>query len=145
MNPPTVVEPDTSDKARRRLGLGVGVLVLGLVAAVGLTSLVRLTSVPKTVPRITFENPTVYALDIEVSPGTGTGWTSAGSVRQNSTADVHEVIDQGDVWLFRFDSQGSTGGELRLTRAELEGTQWRVTIPEEVGTRLAGSGAPPTP
>ena len=145
MNPPTVVEPDTSDKARRRLGLGVGVLVLGLVAAVGLTSLVRLSSVPKTVPRITFENPTVYALDIEVSPGTGTGWTSAGSVRQKSTADVHEVIDQGDVWLFRFDSQGGTGGELRLTRAELKDTAWRVTIPEEVGTRLAGSGAPPTP
>ena len=144
MNPPTVVEPDTSDKARRRLGLGVGILVVGLVAAVGLTSL-GLFSVPKTVPRITFENPTVYALDIEVSPGTGTGWTSAGSVRQKSTADVREVIDQGDVWVFRFDSQGGTGGELRLTRAGLEETAWRVTIPEEVGTRLAGSGAPPTP
>ena len=104
-----------------------------------------LSSGPKTVSRITFENPTVYALDIEVSPGTGTGWMSAGSVRQKSTADVHEVVDQGDVWLFRFDSQGGTGGELRLTRAELEDTAWRVTIPKEVGTRLAGSGAPPTP
>jgi hypothetical protein len=145
MNPPTVVQPETSNRARRHLGLGVGVLVLGLVAAVALTSLVGLSSGPSTIPRITFENPTVYALDIEVSPGTGTGWTSAGSVRQGSTADVAEVIDQGDVWLFRFDSQGSTGGEVRLTRGELEASDWTVVVPAEVGTRLAQAGAPPTP
>ena len=38
--------------------------------------------------RITFENPTAYALDIEVSSGAAGGWTSAGSVRQKSTADA---------------------------------------------------------
>ena len=145
MTPPTIVEPDTSNQARRRLGLGVALLVLAIAAAVGLTSLVGLSSGPGTVSRITFENPTVYALDIEVSPGTGTGWTSAGSVRQKSTAEVHEVLDQGDVWLFRFDSQGATGGDLRLTRAELEAAGWTVAIPPEVGTRLAEAGAPPTP
>ncbi len=145
MNPPTVVQPDTPDKVRRRLGLGAGAVVLGLVAAVGLTFVAGLSGDPSTVPRITFENPTVYALDIEVSPGTNAGWTSAGSVRQQSTADVFEVIDQGDVWLFRFDSQGATGGELRLTRAELAASDWRILIPDEVGTRLADAGAPPTP
>jgi hypothetical protein len=145
MTPPTILEPDTSNKVRRGLGLGIGVLVLAIAAAVGLTSLVGLSSGPGTVPLITFENPTVYALDIEVSPGTATGWTSAGSVRQKSTAEVHEVIDQGDVWLFRFDSQGATGGELRLTRDELEAAGWTVSIPAEVGTRLAEAGAPPTP
>ena len=145
MNPPTVVPPETSSRARRPLGFGVGVLVLGLVAAVALTALVGLSSGPSTIPRITFENPTVYALDIEVSPGTGTGWTSAGSVRQGSTADVAEVIDQGEVWLFRFDSQGSTGGEVLRTRAELEASDWTVVIPPEVGARLAQAGAPPTP
>ena len=145
MTPPTVVEPDTSTRVRRGLGLGVAALVLAVAAAVGLTSLVGLSSGPSTVSRITFENPTVYALDIEVSPGTGTGWTSAGSVRQKSTAEVHEVIDQGDVWLFRFDSQGATGGELRLSRGELEASGWTVSIPAEVGSRLAETGAPPTP
>ena len=73
------------------------------------------------------------------------GWTSAGSVRQLSTADVQEVIDQGDVWQFRFDSQGMSGGQLRLTRAELESAGWHIAIPVEVGTRLAEAGAPPTP
>lgn len=145
MNPPTVVQPETSDRARRHLGVGLIVGVLGLLTAVALTFLVGLSSGPATIPRITFENPTVYALDIEVSPGTATGWTSAGSVRQGSTADVAEVIDQGDVWLFRFDSQGSSGGEVRLTRAELEAADWTVAIPAEVGARLAKAGAPPTP
>lgn len=145
MNPPTVVQPEAANRARRHLGVGLAVLAVGLVAAVALTSLVGLSSGPGTVPRITFENPTVYALDIEVSPGTSTGWTSAGSVRQGSTADVAEVIDQGEVWLFRFDSQGSTGGEVRLTRAELEASDWTVAIPAEVGTRLAQAGTPPTP
>lgn len=145
MNPPTVVQPDLPQKVGHRLGLGVGALVLALAVAVGLTFVAGLSGGPSTVARITFENPTVYALDIEVSPGTATGWTSAGSVRQQSTADVLEVIDQGDVWLFRFDSQGATGGELRLTRSELAASDWRIRIPDEVGTRLADAGAPPTP
>ena len=145
MNPPAVVQPDAPDKVRHRLGLGMGALVLGVAVALGLTFLAGLSGGSSTVPRITVENPTAYAIDIEVSPGTGTGWTSAGSVRQQSTADVLEVIDQGDVWLFRFDSKGETGGELRLTRAELAASGWRIVIPGEVGTRLAGAGAPPTP
>ena len=145
MNPPTVVRPEASKRGRRHVGLAMAALVVGLALAVGLTSLVELSSGPKTVSRITFENPTVYALDIEVSPGTGKGWTSAGSVRQKSTAEVNEVIDQGDVWLFRFDSQGATGGELRLSRTELEASGWRITVQVEVESRLAAAGAPPTP
>jgi hypothetical protein len=145
MNPPTVLRPDTSARTRRHLGLAVAAAVVALAAAVGLTSLVGLSSGPTTVGRITFENPTAYALDIEVSSGAASGWTSAGSVRQKSTAEVTEVIDQGDVWVFRFDSQGASGGELRLSRTELEASGWRVSVPAEVGTRLAAAGAPPTP
>ncbi len=145
MNFPTVVEPEARS-GRRRRGLGLGIAaVVAVAAAIGLTSLVGGSAGTPTVARITFENPTVYALDIEVSPGTGTGWTPAGSVRQQSTVDVEEVTDQGDVWLFRFTSQGETGGELRLTRSELEASGWRIVIPPEVGTRLADAGAPPTP
>jgi hypothetical protein len=145
MNPPTVVQPDTARRARRHLGIGVVAVAVGLAVVVGLTYLIGLSSGPGTVSRITFENPTNYALDIEVSSGPGSGWTSAGSVRQKSTAEVTEVIDQGDVWLFRFDSQGASGGELQLSRTELEASGWRVSIPAEVGNRLAGAGAPPTP
>jgi len=145
MNQPTVVEPDTSDRVRHHLRLGAGAVALALVAAVALAYLIGLSGSSSTIPRLTFENPTRYALDIEVSPGAATAWTSAGSVRQQSTGDVNEVTDQGDVWLFRFFSQGRTGGELRLTRSELEASGWRIVIPAEVGTRLAEAGAPPTP
>lgn len=145
MNPPTITQPDTGKRARHHLGVGVGVGALALAASVALAFVVGLSSGPGTIARIVFENPTAYALDVEVSPGSGTGWTSAGSVRQASTAEVHEVIDQGDVWQFRFDSQGESGGELVLTRAELEDAGWRVVIPAAVGERLARAGAPPTP
>lgn len=145
MNPPTVVEPDTSGRVRRNLRLGAGALALGIVTAVALAFLTGLSGGSPTVARLTFENPTRYALKIDVSPGTGTAWTSAGWIRQQSTADVYEVTDQGDVWLFRFDSQGRTGGELRMSRSELEAAGWRIAIPAEVETRLAEAGAPPTP
>ena len=145
MNPPTTIEPRTSAGARRRLTLGLGILALSLAMVVGLTFLVGMSGGPATVARITVENPTPYALDIEVSPGTGTGWVSAGFVRQRSTAVVEEVADQGDVWVFRFDSQGQTGGEVRFTRSELETRGWRIVVPDDVAARLAEAGAPPTP
>ena len=145
MNPPTVTEPQAPNPSPARVGVLVAVAALAVTAAVALASLVDLGGRRATVPRLIYENPTVYALDVEVSPGPGHGWTSAGFVGQRSTGVVEEVPDQGDVWLFRFDSQGETGGELRLSRAELEGAGWKVTIPAEVGRRLAELGAPPTP
>ena len=145
MNPPTTIEPRTPAATRRKLTLAVGLVLLAIAAVTGLTFLVGLSGGPATVARITFENPTAYALDIEVSSGPGAGWTSAGFVRQESTSVVEEVGDQGDVWVFRFDSQGQTGGELRLTRSELEESGWRVVIPQDVGRRLAQAGAPPSP
>lgn len=145
MNPPTVTEPQTPNRSPRRVGVLVGVAGVAVAAAVALASLVDLGGGRATIPRLTYENPTEYALDVEVSPGPGKGWTSAGFVGQRSTGVVEEVPDQGDVWLFRFDSQGETGGELRLSRAELEAAGWKVTVPTDVGRRLAEIGAPPTP
>ncbi|HEX2118704.1 MAG TPA: hypothetical protein VHF91_05945 [Acidimicrobiales bacterium] len=145
MNPNTVVESDAPDRAGLTLRLGLGAVLLGAVTSVIVALVVDSSTGPRTISRITFENPTDYALDIEVSPGPGAGWTSAGSVRQQSTGDVHEIPDQGDVWVFRFDSQGESGGDLRVGRAELEASGWRVTIPPEVGHRLVQAGAPPTP
>lgn len=145
MSPPTTLRPEAPRRSRRVVALGIAGLVLGMLAVVGMTLLVGLSGGPATVPRITFVNPTVYALNVEVNPGTGASWTSAGFVPKQSTTTVEEVPDQGDLWIFRFDGQGERGGELRRTREELEGDGWRVEIPEEVGRRLAEAGAPPTP
>jgi hypothetical protein len=145
MNPPTVTEPQTSNRSPQRLGLLVGAAGLGVAAALALASLADVGGGRATVARVTYENPTDYALSVEVSSGPGDGWTAAGFVPQRSTTVAEEIPDQGEVWVFRFDSQGATGGELRLSRPELEAAGWRVNIPADVGRRLAASGAPPTP
>ena len=145
MTPPTVVRPQSPDRSRRHVGLGLGAAALTVIAAVALTSLVDLSARPDTVARITYENPTPYALGVEVSSGPGDGWVFGGTVAPRSTAAAEEIVDQGEVWLFRFDSQGETGGELRLSRAELEASDWLVRVPPEVGRRLAEAGAPPSP
>ncbi len=145
MNPPTAVRPGTPNRVPLRIGVGLAAAVLALAAAVVLALLVDLSGSPRTVPRLTYENPTEYAVSVEVSRGTEAGWTSAGFVAPRATAVVEEVVDQGDVWLFRFHGQGESGGELRLTRRQLEASNWVVTIPAEVGRRLAAAGAPPTP
>jgi hypothetical protein len=145
MNQPTVAQPDAPARSRRSVGVGVAAVALGLVVALAMAFLAGLSGGPTTVPRLTIDNPTDYALAIEVRPAGDPAWTSAGSVAQRSTGVVEEVVDQGEVWVFRFDSQGHTGGELQLTRAELEQSGWRVEVPHEVGTRLARKGAQPTP
>lgn len=145
MNRPAVVQSESRDGIRNQIRLGAGAVVLGLLTVIALTVVVGRSAGPPKVARLTFENPTVYAIDIEVSPETGTGWTPAGSVRQQSTVDVEEVTDQGEVWRFRFTSQGESGGELVLSRSDLEASGWRIVILAEVGTRLADAGAPATP
>lgn len=145
MSHPTTLQPEAPRRTRRGVALGIAATVSGLVAVLAITFLVGLSGGPSTVPRITFVNPTAYSLSVEVNPGAGAGWTSAGFVPKESTTGVEEVPDQGDVWVFRFDGQGEHGGELRRTREELERDGWHIEIPDEVGERLAAAGAPPTP
>ncbi len=145
MNPPTILRPDAPGRAGRRITLGLAGLAAGLLVVVGVTYLVGLSGGPTTVARITFVNPTAYTLSVDVSDGAGSGWSPAGFAPKRSTGVVEQVSDQGDVWVFRFDAQGKSGGELRLTREQLKRDGWRVDIPVEVGQRLAEAGAPPTP
>jgi hypothetical protein len=140
-----MVRPDVPHTNGRRLLVGAAAIVLGIFAVAVVTYLVGLSGGPSTVARITFVNPTAYSLDVEVSPGTGSSWSSAGFVPKESTAVVEEIPDQGAVWVFRFDAQGHSGGEIHMIRAELQRNGWRIDIPAEIGRRLADAGAPPTP
>lgn len=145
MSPSTVTEPRTPNRSPQRLGLLVAGAALAVAAAVALAFLVGLGGGRATIPRLTYENPTDYALDVEVSSGSSRGWTGAGFVARRSTGVAEEIPDQGDVWVFRFHSQGESGGELRLSRSELEVSGWKVVVPADVARRLAEAGAPPTP
>ncbi len=98
-----------------------------------------------TVDHISFVDSTVYAIDVEVTGARRDGWLPLVRAERGTTTLVEDVIEQGDVWIFRFQSQGREAGELRLDRDELIRAGWTVRIPTSVGERLALSGAPPTP
>jgi hypothetical protein len=97
---------------------------------------------PPTVERITIANPTAYDLDVDVTDRDRDGWLPLVIVEAGSEDVAQEVIDQGEVWIFRFRHFGDPVGELSLTRAELERKGWRVEVPAEVEDRLQQLGRP---
>jgi len=104
-----------------------------------------LLDMPPTIDRLTIENPTVYDIHIDASDEEGDGWVAVTTVGRQGTGSTTNVIDQGDVWRFRFRGQGRDGGELTVARTDLEADGWELTIPDAVGERLAELGAPPSP
>lgn len=120
----------------KRLGIvGRGILILLLAACS-----VR----PRTVDRVTIVNRTAYRLDVQVTDGDRDGWLPVAIVEGGSDADSLGLIDQGDVWIFRFLHSGDPVGELTLGRAELERSGWRVEVPGEIGDRLQALGRAPS-
>ncbi len=126
-----------------------GVVATAVILAVLLGALLGplpgLFESPAFIERLTVENPTEYHITIDVTGDDRDGWIGVGTAQKRGRSIFNEVIDQGDVWIFRFASQGSEGGELLLTRAELEQSKWTVDIPEEVANSLRAQGAPPSP
>jgi hypothetical protein len=123
--------------SRRSAGAGVRAGLFAVVLAVTACS-----GPPPTVERITIINPTGYDLDVEVTGQDRDSWLPVAIVEAGTEDIAQDVIDQGDVWIFRFKHFGDPIEELRLTRAELEGSGWRVEVPPEVGERLQELGRP---
>ena len=113
----------------------VGLLLLAVVGG-------ACAGAPPTVERITIVNSTEYDIDVDVTGQDRQGWLPLAIVEARSEDAVEDVIDQGEVWIFRFEHFGDSIDELRLTREELEGSGWRVEIPPEVGQRLQELGRP---
>lgn len=97
---------------------------------------------PSAVESITIINPTAYDLDVDVTDGDRGGWLPLTVVEAMSEDVAQEVIDQGEVWIFRFRHFGEPVGEMALTRSELERNDWRVEVPAEVEERLQQLGRP---
>ena len=139
----------TSERPRLILGFKPGAFALGVVAAAaavaGLVFVMQSTGVPENVDELTIENGTDYHLNIEVSDAEGKSWLGVGTVEADSTKAFSRVIDQGEVWLFRFHGQGRLGGELQVDRSQLEGDGWRLVVPESVADELREQGALPPP
>ena len=128
--------------ARRRMRVRDAALVaVFTVAAMFALAVVRQLELPSFAPPITVDNSTRYDISIQVTDGQH-GWMPVGTVHSGTSPSLAQVLDQGDPWIFRFSSQGEDGGELRLSRSQLEANQWQVNIPASVGAELRANGAP---
>jgi hypothetical protein len=111
-----------------------------LIAVLAVASL-RLLHQPDHVARLTIANPSEYALDVEVTSGGRHGWLALSGIPVGATRDFHDVLDQGDTWVFAFRAQGRDGGELSMSRSDLEASGWKITVPDQVFDRLRTAGA----
>jgi hypothetical protein len=68
-----------------------------------------------------------------------------GTAERNGRTDVNEVYDVGDVWFFRYSTQGDVSRTFRMTRAELATDDWHVRVPDAVGVELHAQKVPPQP
>jgi hypothetical protein len=119
-------------------GLGVAVLLIVAMVTIG-----RSANGPDFVDHLTIVDGTAYTVDVDVAGARGDGWVGVGTVGAGRTARFEEVVDQGPTWLIRFSYADVDGGEVRVTRAQLERDGWRVTVPADVATRLAAAGLAP--
>lgn len=145
MTGPTTTQPMRPSASRRPPWSAPVAVVVIVVLGLVLSQLLRVLEVPSHVERVSFENPTVYDLDVEVTDRARDGWVGMGTAVGGATTKMEEILDQGDTWIFRFSGQGRDGGELQLTRRQLERDGWKVTIPEEIGDTLKAQGAQPPP
>jgi hypothetical protein len=99
-----------------------------LVAVAALVASTRLLALPSVVDRVTVENPTRYDVSVSVTDTERDGWMPVGIAPPRATTTFDQIVDHGDVWIFRFSAEGR-GAEVQLTRRELEAVQWRVQVP----------------
>lgn len=88
------------------------------------------------VPRVTVENPSSFAVNVNVRPAGDGSRLILATVPPSTSVTNLDVLDQGDEWDFGFSAGGIDGGTLRVSRAQLVDDGWRVRIPESVVQRL---------
>jgi hypothetical protein len=84
-----------------------------------------------------FDNRTAVAVRVTASDDGRTGWLPIGTVDARSNSRVAEVIDQGDVWRFRYEVGPDRIAEVRRTRDQLEAADWTVVIPAGAADALS--------
>ena len=139
---PVITQPRPAP-ARRP---GTALLLLGVAVVVALLAL-PLTSAldsPARVSRVTIDNPHQWAASVEVAGVGGKGWLGLGTVGRQARQGFEEILDQGSQWRFRFSYAGTQGGELTISRSELDGRGWVLTVPASFAERMRAAGLAPT-
>jgi len=117
-------------------------VVLAVLALFGFVAVSLLIPSPATVGHVTIKNGSEFDLNIDATSASHDGWTPVGIALAHADTDMRDVIDHGDVWVFRFTGQGHDAGELRITRADLAASNWALTVPASVAQQLRDAGVP---
>jgi hypothetical protein len=117
-------------------------VVLAVLALFGFVAVSLLIPSPATVDHVTIKNGSEFDLNIDATSASHDGWTPVGIALAHADTDMRDVIDHGDVWVFRFTGQGHDAGELRITRADLAASNWSLTVPASVAQQLRDAGVP---
>jgi hypothetical protein len=104
-----------------------------LIVATGCTE-------PRHEDHITIRNGSPYSLTVSVADRGRDGYVGLGVVPRDGEQTFTAVLDQGDLWVFRFTYGGEEAAELPVTRAQLQRDHWTVEVPPEVSSTLAGLG-----
>jgi hypothetical protein len=97
------------------------------------------------VDEVTIVNDTEYPANVAVTGKTRDGWLGLTLVRPESTKTIEAIVDQGEVWIFRFDYAGEHEEEVEISRSELERNDWTIEAPQSFEQRLRDLGVPPPP
>jgi hypothetical protein len=125
-----------------RPALGVAFLLAVFVAAEAF-ALWQIRT-PGFVDQVTIENPDVHDVEVDVGDADRKRWLGLGTAAREASRTFESVIDPGDTWVFRFRYGGVDGGEVVVSRDDLESNGWRVRVPAEVGARLTQAGLGPS-
>ncbi|HEV3134674.1 MAG TPA: hypothetical protein VG348_08215 [Acidimicrobiia bacterium] len=137
-----VLTPAPPQEAPTRLGRNVAAVVVGgLVALVLIFAGTQALEGPGVIERVTVDNPTPYQVEIAVAGTAGGSGLVLGPVSSGERHVFASVFDQGDRWVLHVTSARSDAGEFVVRRADLERSNWVITIPNEIASRLAASDA----
>jgi hypothetical protein len=136
VNPPAAVQrPAAGPASLSRRGSRTPFL-LGALAVAGALLISQLLAAPHFVSRITVDNRSGYALLVEVSDAHGDSWLPVGTIDRKGSTSFEQVYDVGDAWQFRLTAQTVGLGTVRVSRSQLERSNWHVEIPKGLGDPL---------
>ncbi len=139
---PVVTQPRPAPPARK----GGALAVVAVVVALAFVLLVMMPALesPAHVGHVTVDNPHEWAVSVEVAGEKRDSWVGLGTVDRQSSHTFEEVLDQGPRWRFRFSYGGADGGELTISREELERGGWKLTVPDTFPDRMRAAGLSPS-
>ena len=118
---------------RRRIALVVTALV---GAAIVLAAIQWLLAEPSKVSSVHLVNSSDLDVRVEVSGQDRDSWLGLAVLPAGATRTVQGVLDQGDVWVFRYSSGPFVADPVEVPRPALEAGGWRVEIPAMVVQQL---------